>query len=63
MSLYAPLSGQIRQDLDEMEYLVAQTTRLAQKAKATGDDDYLGTVALNQDLSAFVEFLERVDSS
>jgi len=63
VSLYAPLSGQIRQDLDEMEYLVAQTTRLAQKAKATGDDDYLGTVALNQDLSAFVEFLERVDSS
>jgi len=62
VSLYAPLSGQIRQDLDEMEYLVAQTTRLAQKAKATGDD-YLGTVALNQDLSAFVEFLERVDSS
>jgi hypothetical protein len=45
--VYAPLSGQIRQDLDELEYLVIQTTRLAQKAKATGDDDYLGTVALN----------------
>jgi len=47
VSVYAPLSGQICQDLDELEYLVVQTTRLAQKAKATGDDDYLGTVALN----------------
>jgi len=52
------LSGQICQDLDELEYLVVQTTRLAQKAKATGDDDYLGTVALN--LHGFYTGTERI---
>lgn len=58
MSVYAPLSGQIRQDLDELEYLVTQTTRLVQKALATGDDDYLGTVALN--LHSFYTGAERI---
>ncbi len=58
MSVYAPLSGQIRQDLDELEYLVAQTTRLAQKFKFTGDDDYLGTIAL--DLHGFYTGAERI---
>jgi len=44
--------------LDELEYLVVQTTRLAQKAKATGDDDYLGTVAPN--LHGFYTGTERI---
>lgn len=58
MNAYAPLIGQIRQDLTELETLVQQTTRLLEKILDTGDEDYLGTVALN--LHSFYTGVERI---
>lgn len=54
----ALLIGQIRQDLTDLERLVHQTTTLLQKVQATGDEDYLGTVALN--LHSFYSGAERI---
>lgn len=58
MSQYALLIGQVSQDLAELGHLVAQTIKLAQKAQQTGDNDYLGTVALN--MHGFYTGAERI---
>ena len=58
MTRYAPLIGQIRQDLTELEYLTQKTTQLLEKVLKTGDEDYLGTVALN--LHSFYTGVERI---
>jgi len=58
MTSYATLIGQIRQDLRELEYLTQKTTQLLQKVLNTGDEDYLGTVALN--LHSFYTGVERI---
>jgi len=47
VTVNAPLIGQIRKDLADLGRVVAETLRLAQKAQATGDDDYLSAAALN----------------
>ena len=58
MTQYAPLIGQIRQDLTELECLTQKTTQLLEKVVNTGDEDYLGTVALN--LHSFYTGVERI---
>jgi len=58
MTRYALLIGQIHQDLHDLERLVNQTMTLLQKVKNTGDEDYLGTVALN--LHSFYSGVERI---
>lgn len=58
MTQYAALIGQIRQDLTELEYLIQKTTQLLEKVVNTGDEDYLGTVALN--LHSFYTGVERI---
>ena len=58
MTRYAPLIGQIRQDLTELEYLTQKTTQLLEKVLNTGDEDYLGTVTLN--LYSFYAGVERI---
>lgn len=58
MTQYAPLIGQIRQDLTELAGLIQQTGRLLQKVLDTGDEDYLGTIALN--LHSFYTGTERI---
>lgn len=58
MTRYAPLIGQIRQDLTELECLSQKTTQLLEKVFKTGDEDYLGTVALN--LHSFYTGVERI---
>lgn len=58
MTSYATLIGQIQQDLTELEYLTQKTAQLLQKVLNTGDEDYLGTVALN--LHSFYTGVERI---
>lgn len=58
MSRYAVLIGQIEQEMDSLQQLVNQTNSLMQKVKATGDVDYLGTIALN--LHSFYSGAERI---
>lgn len=58
MTAYALLIGQIRQDLTDLERLVTQTIALLKKVQMTGDEDYLGTVALN--LHSFYSGAERI---
>jgi predicted nucleotidyltransferase len=58
MTPYAPLVGQIRQDLAELEGLIQQSGRLLQKVLETGDEDYLGTIALN--IHSFYTSTERI---
>ncbi len=55
---YAALLGRIQQDLTDLDQLQRQTGRLLEKVKATGDSDYLGTVALN--LHSFYTGTERI---
>ena len=58
MSRYAVLIGQIERELGSLQQLVGQTDSLMQKVKATGDVDYLGTIALN--LHSFYSGAERI---
>lgn len=58
MSRYAVLIGQIERELGSLQQLVSQTEGLMQKVKATGDTDYLGTIALN--LHGFYSGAERI---
>ena len=58
MSRYAVLVGQIERELGSLQQLVSQTDSLMQKVKATGDVDYLGTIALN--LHSFYSGAERI---
>ena len=58
MSRYAVLIGQIEREIDSLRQLVEQTISLMQKVKATGDIDYLGTIALN--LHSFYSGAERI---
>lgn len=55
---YAVLIGQIRQELEEIEKLVENNQRLLQKLRATQDEDYLGSIALN--LHSFYSGAERI---
>lgn len=58
MSRYAVLVGEINRDLADLAQLVSQTQVLMAKVQATGDADYLGTVALN--LHGFYSGAERI---
>ena len=58
MSRYAVLIGEIERELNSLQHLVEQTSSLMQKVRATGDLDYLGTIALN--LHSFYSGAERV---
>ena len=58
MSRYAVLIGQIEQELEALQQLVDQTNSLMVKVEATGDMDYLGTIALN--LHGFYSGAERI---
>jgi predicted nucleotidyltransferase len=58
MALYAPLIGEIRQDLTELETLTQKTAQLLEKVINSGDEDYLGTIALN--LHSFYTGVERI---
>lgn len=55
---YAVLIGQIRQELEEVEKLVENNQRLLQKLRATQDEDFLGSIALN--LHSFYSGAERI---
>ncbi|ASC71092.1 hypothetical protein XM38_020420 [Halomicronema hongdechloris C2206] len=55
---YAVLRGQLEQELQELEGLVQKTEALLAKLRATQDEDYLGTVALN--LHSFYSGVERI---
>ncbi|MGB2923715.1 MAG: nucleotidyltransferase domain-containing protein [Limnothrix sp.] len=55
---YAVLIGQIRQELEEIDKLVENNQRLLQKLRATQDEDYLGSIALN--LHSFYSGAERI---
>lgn len=58
MKQYSVLIGQIQQELVELENLVTNNQRLLDKIKATNDQDYVGTMALN--LHSFYSGVERI---
>lgn len=58
MSRFAVLTGEIEQELQNLDELVQRTEALRRKAEATGDADYLGTIALN--LHGFYSGSERI---
>ena len=58
MSRYGVLVGQIQRDLTDLDQVVARVKGLMTKVQATGDLDYLGTVALN--LHGFYSGAERI---
>lgn len=58
MNKYSLLIGQIQQEMIELETLVRSNQRLLDKIKATKDEDYLGTIALN--LHSFYSGVERI---
>ena len=58
MSRYAVLVGQINRDLADLEQIINGTHALMEKVRATGDTDYLGTIALN--LHGFYSGAERI---
>ena len=58
MSRYAVLIGQTERELESLQQLVQQTNSLMEKIRATGDVDYLGTIALN--LHSFYSGAERI---
>lgn len=58
MSRYEVLIGQINRDLADLEQIADNTESLMGKVQATGDLDYLGTVALN--LHGFYSGAERI---
>lgn len=55
---YATLAGRIRQSVLDLERVVARAELLMDKARRTGDDDYLDGVALN--LHGFYAGVERI---
>jgi predicted nucleotidyltransferase len=52
------LSGQIQQELSELNNLVQKNQQLLQKFNRTQDEDYLGTIALN--IHSFYTGVERI---
>lgn len=58
MSRFAVLIGEIGQELQNLNALVQRTEAIRIKAEATGDLDYLGTIALN--LHGFYSGTERI---
>lgn len=58
MSRYTVLIGQTERELERLQQLVQQTSDLMEKVRATGDIDYLGTIALN--LHSFYSGAERI---
>ncbi len=52
------LISQIEQELTQIQSVVAETGRMLEKLQRTGDQDYLGTVALN--LQSFYTAVERI---
>lgn len=58
MAYYAPLIGQIQQELAELDEITQQTSRLLQKVLHTGDEDYLSSLTLN--LHSFYTATERI---
>ncbi len=54
----AALIGRIQEELKDLELVVNRAERLMDKARKTGDDDYLGSVAL--DLHGFYSGAERI---
>jgi hypothetical protein len=58
VSRFAVLVGEINHDLADLQQIVSQTQALLAKVQATGDADYLGTVALN--LHGFYSGAERL---
>lgn len=58
MAYYAPLIGQIQQKLAELDEIIQQISRLLQKLLHTGEEDYLGSLALN--LHSFYTATERI---
>ncbi len=54
---YAVLIGQLQQFMDDLTQVVERSQRLLQKYKATQDEDYVGTLALN--LHGFYTGIER----
>jgi len=55
---YATLAGRIRQSMLDLERVVARAELLMDKARRTGDDDFLDGVALN--LHGFYAGVERI---
>ena len=55
---YATLAGRIRQSMLDLERVVARAASLMDKARTSGDDDYLDGVALN--LHGFYAGVERI---
>ncbi len=58
MTAYAGLATRIARDMADLSRVVDRTRRVAEKAEATGDPDYLDGVALN--LHAFYTGVERI---
>ena len=54
----SPLNTRIEQELTQIQLMVAETERMLEKVERTGDQDYLGTVALN--LQSFYTSVERI---
>ncbi|MDV3001990.1 MAG: hypothetical protein N5P05_003596 [Chroococcopsis gigantea SAG 12.99] len=52
------LLGQIQQELVELNELIERNQRLLDKLKSTGDEDYVGAIALN--LHSFYTGVERI---
>lgn len=52
------LSSRIEQELTQIRVMVVETKRMLDKVRSTGDQDYLGTVALN--LQSFYTAVERI---
>ena len=55
---YATLAGRVRRSMLDLEHAVVRATSLMDKARASGDDDYLDGVALN--LHGFYAGVERI---
>ena len=52
------LQRQIEQELTQIQVMVAEMERMLEKLQRTGDEDYLGTIALN--LQSFYTAVERI---
>ena len=57
-AIYATLAGRIRQSMLDLERVVARAAILMDKARTSGDDDYLDGVALN--VHGFYAGVERI---
>lgn len=61
MGRHSILIGELQKELTELEELVQRTQALLQKLQTTGDEDYIGTLALN--LYSFYSGAERAFQS